>query len=1069
MQEDPELPDITDARVETDSDNSSNDFDVPSPLPPALLDADEDESDDWDESESSDDDTDDDFDDSSSDDSDATVKPTNSNKCNFVVKVMRPGASEPETVFSESATLENDEDMFAKLKEMTQNTPYGSIISDLVGENAATGLLESNDTDMDMLNSIFGLKPSASIQTAMNNDITNKINDITNKINNDPITSILDTILASPKIEASASASASTPSPLDAFMGASKIDKIISSPITDSVDWGSKFEKEIVNLVLADLLKPTIKPVSSNQIPQIPQIPGYSMRRQEFARPAARPCNCRFCSAKKVVPTSYSRLSAPSYPRKSPLSAPNSFFDFLTPKPMTAPTPTKKSDPFGDILMGLAAVTLLGGTMMLMDSLVPKIKSSADEKTEEEVKKEAENKKNVEAIKAETVKISTLRKEKEEGETFFTPEDFKFFKDHFRDFDGNVDDLSPNFQRMYYEVQDELDDERQAEEEARQARLDAEQARLDAEQAARDAQVDEPYVAPVIGYTSEGKEIRLRQDGMIETDTSVPGWYFNEMYANCSVVKLTNASACHNGFQFVEGLNQDTNEFKYDEECGPDGLYFCREQDAENWFNYGHSGMKYVWDVIIPDDARVCVYDRKVKSDKFILTNQRSLSTLAAEKVRKMVYTDASTSEIISYLTTNFDNTMLNEPEVVEAMVDLIEIRPEAFEQMEDCLRTPAVCAAAARLYDQAYMHMTEADFEDNSGLVLQCVYTNPQIFGVVDDAHKSPAVCAAAFEGDVSNYKNIPEEYKTVHMSKDYLFACPDGTSDVPVAIKNHPEMIDLVLECNPYALKSIEFKNLTKARCLKAVQEEGLVISIVPFVMLNHEICREAVKSSCFAYSSVPLKYRDLDMAATLVNFHPECLADLPADLITLDMIERSVMDSPAHLKKLDFDGIHAPLRELITVNLDILITYEPMIVVYLPKDLVSDEDALNAVEANNNVFWLINQEFTNIDFVVGSVKRGVAFRAIPREYLTMDILIDLVKSRDNLIDEISTRYLSDTLYMAAIDAHNYDHTEIDSQFMTMDLTRFIAAREPESVQAYTKRADELEYELEQSLMMN
>jgi hypothetical protein len=98
---------------------------------------------------------------------------------------------------------------------------------------------------------------------------------------------------------------------------------------------------------------------------------------------------------------------------------------------------------------------------------------------------------------------------------------------------------------------------------------------------------------------------------------------------------------------------------------------------------------------------------------------------------------------------------------------------------------------------------------------------------------------------------------------------------------------------------------------------------------------------------------------------------------------------------------------------------------------------------------------------------VKRGVAFRAIPRNAITMELLKDIVRSRDGLIDELSSRYLSDVLYIEAIKAHDYDYAKIESQYMTVALTNVIANLHPESEQAFVNNAAELEFELEASML--
>ena len=981
------VPDIASARIETESDFSDEDsYDSDDDSVPEL-------------------DTDDDSDNPDED----TIK--NLNKCNFVVKVLKPGKTEPETVFSRSGTLEDGEDAYEKLREMTKDSPYGSIVSDLVGNSTAKGLVSSNEPSLDFINEIFGLKP-------LENKIENKFENV---IKNDPLSSYLDDLFMPP------------PPPMP--------------PKITNFSSGPKFN-DLFGLVPLNKVKTA----------------------------TSRDCECDFCSLKRQnVSPLYPPMRAPTMrtptmrtptmrtpvmrPSLSTMQSPMTLIAGMpAPRPLVRPSPptTKKSDPASDLLLGLATVALLGGTALLLSSLADdkkKIESKTETKTES--KTESKTGTNVKANSdEESVEISTSRSD-DEAEVFFTPEDYTFFKEHFRNFDGDVDSLSPNFQRMYYEVQDELEKEQKEKEE------------YEANQRAIAAELEKPYVAPVVGYTAEGKEIRLRQDGMLEADTSISGAQFKDMFNNCSLVKLTNATSNHNGFQFTEGLNIDVNEFRYDKECGPDGLYFCRASDAENWFNYGHSDMKYVWDVEIPDDARVCIYERKLKADKIILSNKRSLASMASDKMRQMLYTGESTYKILSYLQRNYDADLIDEPEVVKSLIDMVEMRPESFSEMDDYLKVSPVCAVAARVYSDAYHYMDQDDFDCDDALLLQCVYTNPQIFECMDDEHKTNAVCVAAFEGDIDNYEFIPDEFKTVEMTRSYLFANPDGTSYVPADLKNHPDLTDLVLECNPYSVKEIDFRNLTHERCLKAVEEDGMVLSAIPFALLNYDICLEAVKSSSYAYSSVPVQYRDQKMASTLVEFHPECLADLPADLITYDMIERAVMDTSAHLTKLDFDSAHAGIRNLIVDNLEYLIAYDPMIVVHLPKSMVSNERALQAVETNDKVFWLINQEFTDLDFVVDAVKRGVAFRAIPRENLTMDLLKDLVRSRDGLIDEIPSRYLSDILYMVAIKAHNYDVAKIEKQFMTLSLRNFIATINPESEQAQNIREADLEMEIERSLM--
>lgn len=209
---------------------------------------------------------------------------------------------------------------------------------------------------------------------------------------------------------------------------------------------------------------------------------------------------------------------------------------------------------------------------------------------------------------------------------------------------------------------------------------------------------EDKYIAPIIGHTKEGKEIKLGYDGSILVDFSVPGKFFNEMYTNCKIVKLTSESCIHNGFEFVEGLNIDVNEFKNAEVCGPDGLYFCAEKDADHWFDY-RDGIKYAWDVTIPDDARVVVYDNKIKSNKFILSNKRHVTDLIIHNIETMIISNKHFMDVIEYVDYNYcyfteldeKNTQLILNKLDKLMISLIAIDFTAYSQMPDYLKTKTV------------------------------------------------------------------------------------------------------------------------------------------------------------------------------------------------------------------------------------------------------------------------------------------------------------------------------------------------------------------------------------------
>jgi hypothetical protein len=290
-----------------------------------------------------------------------------------------------------------------------------------------------------------------------------------------------------------------------------------------------------------------------------------------------------------------------------------------------------------------------------------------------------------------------------------------------------------------------------------------------------------------------------------------------------------------------------------------------------------------------------------------------------------------------------------------------------------------------------------------------------------------------------------------------------------VPIEHKNHPGLIELVLEYDPMAVDDIEYKNLTKEACLIAVRNYSKSFSSIPFAFVDYELCLEAVKGGVKIYNKIPLQYRDQKMARTLIEFHPEAIQILPVKLIDLDILELVVNNDYHHLGMLHLCGEHASVGRVIVDNLDRLINIEPLIVTILPGSLITNEDILKAIALNPKVFVIFNskKKITDIRFLINSVERGVDFDVIPCEHLSMDVLLGLVRNRPNMIDNIPRKYLSDILYIEAINAHNYDHSTIDPQYMTHKLENFIAERVPGSTQSYNKEIEQLSQEIEQFVL--
>ena len=97
--------------------------------------------------------------------------------------------------------------------------------------------------------------------------------------------------------------------------------------------------------------------------------------------------------------------------------------------------------------------------------------------------------------------------------------------------------------------------------------------------------------------------------------TEITGKQFNEIVKD-TLYKFTNKSEIHYGYQYVDGLNTDPIEFNISNgECSAGGLYFTSFKYVQTWVNLN----TYVREVTIPDDARICMYEKKFKANKIVV------------------------------------------------------------------------------------------------------------------------------------------------------------------------------------------------------------------------------------------------------------------------------------------------------------------------------------------------------------------------------------------------------------------------------------------------------------------
>lgn len=110
---------------------------------------------------------------------------------------------------------------------------------------------------------------------------------------------------------------------------------------------------------------------------------------------------------------------------------------------------------------------------------------------------------------------------------------------------------------------------------------------------------------------------------------ALSGKRFNDILSELPPIKfykLTNKSENHRGFQYVTGLNIDTQIFyKY---INSPGLHFTQEKHIDWWkSNFKNNSIELLYKrrVIIPDDAIVYCEYNQIKANKIILGEREDI------------------------------------------------------------------------------------------------------------------------------------------------------------------------------------------------------------------------------------------------------------------------------------------------------------------------------------------------------------------------------------------------------------------------------------------------------------
>jgi hypothetical protein len=259
------------------------------------------------------------------------------------------------------------------------------------------------------------------------------------------------------------------------------------------------------------------------------------------------------------------------------------------------------------------------------------------------------------------------------------------------------------------------------------------------------------------------------------------GLEFNTLYKDTKFYKITNSKENHRGLIYTDGLNIDNIYFKLIDNSMMGGIYFAEEYYIINYIDYGI----YIREVIIPDDACVCVEHAKFRADKLFFKPRILIEDF--EGWSNNDFCELATSQDGSVL------RLISKPNQTEKIC-LLAVQQNGYALEHVHIQTDKICIAAVQ----------------QIGLALKFVN------------NKTYKICLLAIKTDGMALKYVPiktEDLCLIAIRRHtYAFICGIQTeATCHLAIKKDPFMIkyiriqtpelcEMALKLNPLVSKYIK-----------------------------------------------------------------------------------------------------------------------------------------------------------------------------------------------------------------------------------------------------------------------
>lgn len=517
-----------------------------------------------------------------------------------------------------------------------------------------------------------------------------------------------------------------------------------------------------------------------------------------------------------------------------------------------------------------------------------------------------------------------------------------------------------------------------------------------------------------------------------EENMDMTGIDFKRKYSDVKFYKLTEKD-----FTFNDGLNVDQNscDGKYS-----DGLYFCGSYEAY----YDGTIPYYIWNVEIPDDARVNVFSihdvKMYKADKIILKNKRRyVDFIVINYINELYNAEFDDIDsifnkmVLSYSTFISDNNC-EEYDFDGCFLTALDLNVKLIEKLPESAMSYKIRKFIASDFPQ-YMHvfknLSEQQLEHciilnslcyqyinkeqrTTKLAELAVNLNPEVIEFIPPSEFTPTIIKS-IENFPQYYKFIPNEYRTIEMTRRYLRSDNPEEKYIDKCFMKDQDISRKVVELNGCRLKDVPYKNIDYNLCQIAVKRKG-------------------------AYAFIPLEFVDQDIFYQMLEVTDSLMLNLLNEnynekFINLDLLYR-IMDIKT-TKKME-------IMEALSSKYDVF----AQLIIDNIFDIITSTAHGDYPRLLSLIHYVCNKtnksKDEKMEIIINAIKNGLPFcDSQNRDYIYLipyDRIDEIVAVRGPAImEQIPKRYRSDKLYITCMKKHGMTLDQIPEEYHTSDLIEF------------------------------